>query len=162
MSLNDSTLASSLPMIWYDLTKSKCLEECWCFHALTHIAVSSAIRPTKTDQLHDHMKLAIISSQLHGSGNQNTEWKRKLKTFQKKTTAEECYYFSCILNFCFIKYVLHSTSGLSTACAYQFNVKEHFLFNSHWEILIPLKGSSDAVHIHFWRNKTAVLTFNIL
>lgn len=29
------------------------------------------------------MKLAIISSQLHGSGNQNPEWKRKLKTFQK-------------------------------------------------------------------------------
>lgn len=38
------------------------------------------------------------------------------------------------------------------------------LSNHHWEILIPLKGSSVAVHNHFWRNKskTAVLTFNIL
>ena len=39
------------------------------------------------------------------------------------------------------------------------------LSNCHWEILIPLKGSSVAVHNHFfWRNKskTAVLTFNIL
>lgn len=39
------------------------------YTALTHIAVLSALRPTKTDELQDHMKLAIISSQLHGSGN---------------------------------------------------------------------------------------------
>lgn len=118
------------------------------YTALTHIVVSSAIRSTKTDELEDHMKLAIISSQLHGSGNQNPEWKRKLKTFQK-TPAEERCYSSCMLNL-FIRYVLHSTSGLSTASAYQIDAKEYFLLKQcHREILIPLKGSSVVVHIHF-------------
>lgn len=42
-------------------------------------------------------------------------------------------------------------------------LKNTFCFsNSHLEILIPLKGSSVAVHTHFARNKTAVIIFNIL
>lgn len=72
----------------------KCVD---AYTALTYIVVSSAIGPTETDELQDHIKLAIISSQLRGSGNQNPEWKRKLKTFQK-TPAEECCYSSCMLS----------------------------------------------------------------
>lgn len=70
------------------------------------------------------MKLAI-TSQLHGSGNQNPDWKRKLKT--SKTPAEECYYPSCMLN---LLHQIRSTfnSWPSPASADQFSIKEHFLF----------------------------------
>lgn len=45
------------------------------YTALTHIAVLSALRSTRTDELQDHVKLTIMSSQLHGSGNHNPSGK---------------------------------------------------------------------------------------